>query len=55
MVMTVGGHAAQAVVERRAVMPGGFRAAGVAAGIKASGRPDVALIASSITSAGRRR
>jgi glutamate N-acetyltransferase/amino-acid N-acetyltransferase len=33
-------------VERRAVMPGGFRAAGVAAGIKASGRPDVALILS---------
>ena len=32
-------------VERRAVLPGGFRAGGVAAGIKASGRPDVALIA----------
>ena len=31
-------------VERRAVLPAGFRAGGVAAGIKASGRPDVALI-----------
>jgi glutamate N-acetyltransferase / amino-acid N-acetyltransferase len=40
-------HAGQPVVERRAVMPGGFRAAGVAAGIKASGRPDVALIVAS--------
>ncbi|HZM73485.1 MAG TPA: bifunctional ornithine acetyltransferase/N-acetylglutamate synthase [Candidatus Polarisedimenticolia bacterium] len=40
-------HAGQPVVERRAVMPDGFRAAGVAAGIKASGRPDVALIVAS--------
>jgi glutamate N-acetyltransferase / amino-acid N-acetyltransferase len=31
-------------VERRAVMPQGFQAGAVAAGIKASGRPDVALI-----------
>jgi glutamate N-acetyltransferase/amino-acid N-acetyltransferase len=31
-------------VERRAVLPAGFEAGGVAAGIKASGRPDVALI-----------
>ena len=31
-------------VERRAVLPAGFSAGGVAAGIKASGRPDVALI-----------
>ena len=30
-------------VERRAAMPAGFRAGGLAAGIKASGRPDVAL------------
>jgi glutamate N-acetyltransferase / amino-acid N-acetyltransferase len=32
------------VVERRAVMPQGFQAGATAAGIKASGRPDVALI-----------
>jgi glutamate N-acetyltransferase / amino-acid N-acetyltransferase len=32
------------VVERRAVMPQGFQAGAAAAGIKASGRPDVALI-----------
>ena len=32
-------------VERRAVLPAGFRAAGHAAGIKASGRPDLALVA----------
>jgi glutamate N-acetyltransferase/amino-acid N-acetyltransferase len=31
-------------VEHRAVLPAGFQAGGVAAGIKASGRPDVALI-----------
>jgi glutamate N-acetyltransferase/amino-acid N-acetyltransferase len=36
--------AARPVVERRAVLPAGFQAGGVAAGIKASGRPDVALI-----------
>ncbi|MES2209160.1 MAG: bifunctional ornithine acetyltransferase/N-acetylglutamate synthase [Chloroflexota bacterium] len=33
------------VVERRARIPAGFRAGGRAAGIKASGRPDLALIA----------
>ncbi len=32
-------------VERRASLPAGFRAGGLAAGIKASGRPDLALIA----------
>ena len=32
-------------VERRAVMPAGFRAGALAAGIKPSGRPDLALIA----------
>ena len=37
-------------VERRPVLPGGFRAGGLAAGIKASGRPDMALIA---TTSGR--
>jgi glutamate N-acetyltransferase / amino-acid N-acetyltransferase len=31
-------------VERRAVMPGGFRAGGATAGIKASGRPDLGLV-----------
>ncbi|HYH94298.1 MAG TPA: bifunctional ornithine acetyltransferase/N-acetylglutamate synthase [Candidatus Saccharimonadales bacterium] len=31
-------------VERRAALPAGFRAGGLAAGIKASGRPDLALI-----------
>ena len=31
-------------VERRAVIPAGFRAGGLAAGIKASGRPDLALV-----------
>ncbi|MEO5884426.1 MAG: bifunctional ornithine acetyltransferase/N-acetylglutamate synthase, partial [Candidatus Limnocylindrales bacterium] len=36
-------------VERRAVLPAGFRAGGLAAGIKASGRPDLAL---AITTAG---
>jgi glutamate N-acetyltransferase/amino-acid N-acetyltransferase len=36
--------AARPGVERRAAMPAGFRAGGLAAGIKASGRPDVALI-----------
>jgi glutamate N-acetyltransferase/amino-acid N-acetyltransferase len=37
-------------VERRPVLPAGFRAGGLAAGIKASGRPDMALIA---TTSGR--
>ncbi|MBA2299811.1 MAG: bifunctional ornithine acetyltransferase/N-acetylglutamate synthase [Chloroflexi bacterium] len=36
-------------VERRAVLPAGFRAGGLAAGIKASGRPDLAL---AVTTAG---
>jgi glutamate N-acetyltransferase/amino-acid N-acetyltransferase len=36
-------------VERRAIMPAGFRAGGLAAGIKASGRPDLALV---VTTAG---
>ena len=31
-------------VERHAVMPAGFRAGGLAAGIKASGRPDLAVV-----------
>ncbi len=31
-------------VERRAVMPAGFQAGGLAAGIKASGRPDLLLV-----------
>src|SRR4029453_17999540 len=31
-------------VERRAVLPRGFRAGGATAGIKASGRPDLGLI-----------
>ena len=31
-------------VERRAAMPGGFRANGLVAGIKASGRPDLAVL-----------
>ena len=30
-------------VKRRAVMPAGFKAGGLAAGIKASGRPDLAV------------
>ncbi len=36
-------------VERRAVLPAGFRAGGRAVGIKASGRPDLALV---VTTAG---
>jgi glutamate N-acetyltransferase/amino-acid N-acetyltransferase len=36
--------ASSASVERRAVLPAGFVAGGTTAGIKASGRPDVALI-----------
>ena len=31
-------------VERHAALPAGFKAGGLAAGIKASGRPDLALI-----------
>ena len=40
-------------VERRAVMPLGFRAGGAAVGIKASGRPDLALIATTTDADGR--
>jgi glutamate N-acetyltransferase / amino-acid N-acetyltransferase len=35
-------------VERRPAMPAGFKAGGVAAGIKASGRPDLAVIVSTV-------
>ena len=35
---------ARPAVERRAVLPAGFRAGGATAGIKASGRPDLGLI-----------
>ena len=38
-------------VEQRAAMPGGFRAGGLAAGIKPSGRPDLAVIATTGESA----
>ena len=38
-------------VEQRAAMPGGFRAGGLAAGIKPSGRPDLAVIATTRESA----
>ena len=38
-------------VEERAAMPGGFRAGGLAAGIKPSGRPDLAVIATTRESA----
>jgi glutamate N-acetyltransferase/amino-acid N-acetyltransferase len=38
-------------VEERAVVPGGFRAGGLAAGIKPSGRPDLAVIATTGESA----
>jgi glutamate N-acetyltransferase / amino-acid N-acetyltransferase len=44
MAITSPAAAARPTVERRAVLPAGFQAGGVAAGIKASGRPDVALI-----------
>jgi glutamate N-acetyltransferase/amino-acid N-acetyltransferase len=43
---TVDSVTARPPVERRAVMPAGFAASGLAAGIKASARPDVALIVS---------
>ena len=33
-------------VERRPAMPAGFKAGGLAAGIKASGRPDLAVVVS---------
>ena len=35
-------------VEREPIVPAGFVAAGMPAGIKASGRPDLALIASTV-------
>jgi glutamate N-acetyltransferase/amino-acid N-acetyltransferase len=38
-------------VEQRAAMPGGFRAGGLAAGIKPSGRPDLGVIATTGDSA----
>jgi glutamate N-acetyltransferase/amino-acid N-acetyltransferase len=40
-------------VERRAAIPLGFRAAGAAIGIKASGRPDLAMIATTTDADGR--
>jgi glutamate N-acetyltransferase/amino-acid N-acetyltransferase len=42
---TSAGARALPPVERRPVLPAGFRAGGLAAGIKASGRPDLALVA----------
>jgi glutamate N-acetyltransferase/amino-acid N-acetyltransferase len=39
--------------ERRATMPAGFRAGGAAIGIKASGRPDLAMIATLTDDAGQ--
>ena len=42
-------------VERRATIPAGFRAGGAAIGIKASGRPDLAIIATRSGQAGRPR
>ena len=41
-------------VERRAVLPGGFEATGGIAGIKASGRPDLAIVATVADGSGRR-
>src|SRR3954452_8960339 len=41
-------------VERRAAIPGGFVATGGVAGIKASGRPDLALVATDAGPDGRR-
>ena len=40
-------------VERQAAIPAGFRAGGAAAGIKASGRPDLAIIATLPDESGR--
>jgi glutamate N-acetyltransferase/amino-acid N-acetyltransferase len=42
-------------VERRAALPDGFRAGGSAIGIKASGRPDLAIVATTTDDAGRPR
>jgi glutamate N-acetyltransferase / amino-acid N-acetyltransferase len=44
MAISTPAASARPIVDRRAVLPAGFQAGGVAAGIKASGRPDVALI-----------
>ena len=41
-------------VERRATIPGGFVATGGVAGIKASGRPDLALVATVVGADGGR-
>jgi glutamate N-acetyltransferase/amino-acid N-acetyltransferase len=41
---TTTGATARPRVERRAILPGGFRAGAATIGIKASGRPDLALI-----------
>ena len=60
--MTIDGHrtrrppslpTALPPVERRATIPAGFRAGGAAAGIKASGRPDLAIIATLADDDGR--
>jgi glutamate N-acetyltransferase/amino-acid N-acetyltransferase len=40
-------------VERRAAMPAGFAAGGLSAGIKASGRPDLAVVATAPSEGGR--
>ena len=40
-------------VERKAAIPAGFRAGGASAGIKASGRPDMAIIATLTDASGR--
>src|SRR4029079_186607 len=40
-------------VERRAAIPLGFRGGGAAIGIKASGRPDLAMIATTLDADGR--
>ncbi|HET9519644.1 MAG TPA: bifunctional ornithine acetyltransferase/N-acetylglutamate synthase, partial [Candidatus Limnocylindrales bacterium] len=42
-------------VERRAAIPAGFRAGGASAGIKASGRPDLAIVALEPGPSGERR
>src|SRR6188474_704283 len=44
MAVSTLGSTALPDVERRAVMPRGFRAGGWTAGIKASGRPDLGLV-----------
>jgi glutamate N-acetyltransferase/amino-acid N-acetyltransferase len=42
-------------VERRAILPSGFEAAGGVAGIKASGRPDIAIVATTRDASGIRQ